>query len=247
MPFSVSLCPSTQMENKVMLSAIVISLIYEVTALLCRHAAFLLDAGASLSFNAAQSGSPESTFSTRGLDGTLLPAPPTKAQSQRPVSGGRSSDLESHTETHRKQKLQVKRKEVKKKPEPPIDLEEGEAPIPTRKETSEWFEAGGVKYCRGLKLNPEYISKNAEGEPMIFFPFLTFSDPRCDSTTGELADMLGVTDVRAWAFKLSELEAEPMGWSKPSTKMQPGVSILTCLCVMVVLLRVGTVQILLLS
>jgi hypothetical protein len=90
-------------------------------------------------------------------------------------------------------------------------------------------------------LTPEYISGNAEGEPMIFFPFLTFSDPRCNDTTREVAEMLGLTDVWSWAFKLSELEAEPIGWSKPSSKLQPGVSVFTLLNVIVVLLWVSIV------
>jgi hypothetical protein len=83
---------------------------------------------ADASPNAAQRKSPESSFCTRGFDGTILPALPIKAQSQRPVSSERSFDLELHIKTHQKQKLQVKRKEVKKQPEPPINLEEGRTP-----------------------------------------------------------------------------------------------------------------------
>ena len=91
------------------------------------------------------------------------------------------------------------------------------------KTLADWFDADGISYRRGIKLNPDFITKNAEGELIFFFPFLTTSDARCDEATRELANMLKVTDIRTWSYKLSELEAEPVAWGIAKHKLQAGL------------------------
>lgn len=128
-----------------------------------------------------------------------------------------------HSKAHVKPKLPVRvgGKRAAKKLEEAQSVENSELGKP--KKSNDWFEIDQVMFRRSIKLNPAFISE-ASGSETIFVPFLTFSDPRCDTATRDLAEMLGVDDPREWTFKLADLEVEPTKWSRPNSKASAGVS-----------------------